>query len=64
MKKIVLSMDDNVFTELRSAMGVRGLSGVAYGIIDEMIVKLVEAMQDGKEEKHFSFKDKDDCDAK
>lgn len=60
MKKITVTMTDEVFTELRSAMGVRGLSGVAYGILDEFMVKLIETIQEGKEEKHFSFKENTD----
>ena len=36
-------------------MSVRGLTGEAYGIVDEMFIKLMKAMEAGDEEKHFFF---------
>ena len=55
MKRIVLKIDDDVYRDLSSAMSVRGLTGEAYGIVDEMFIKLMQAMEKGDEEKHFFF---------
>lgn len=55
MKRIIVTMDDDVYKALKSHMSVRGLAQAAYGISDGFMVKLVEAMEQGLEEKHFSF---------
>lgn len=58
MKKIVLILDDDVYRDLRAHMTVRGLAQTAYGIGDEFLIKLIESIEAGMEEKHFFFKKK------
>ncbi len=55
MKRITITLDDEVYAALKSHMGIRGIVQAAYGISDAFMVKLVESIESGLEEKHFSF---------
>jgi len=56
MKKIVLSMDDDVFGEWQAGIFAKGICGGLYGVVDGINVKITEAMKKGEEELHLSFK--------
>lgn len=60
MKEIKLKIDDNVFSKIRSTMSLKMMSGSAYGVADAALVKLVEAIEDGKEELKFKNEDKNE----
>lgn len=56
MKTIILKMDDDVFDELDAALFVRGMIAAdSHGIVDELFIKMMIAIKNGDEEKHFSF---------
>jgi len=55
LKRITITLDDEVYTALKSHMMTRGLIQAMYGISDAFMVKLVESIEAGLEEKHFSF---------
>lgn len=56
MKKIELHIDDKVFKELRSHVGIKGMCGNLYGVIDAFNVKIIKAIENGDKELHLSFK--------
>jgi hypothetical protein len=43
MKTITINIDDDVFRELKSAMIAKHLAQKAYGVVDQFLVKLIEA---------------------
>jgi len=55
MKQILVQIDDDVWRELRSAMMVRRLSCPSPTIVDEFTAKLLQAIEQGKEKKHFFY---------
>ena len=62
MKRIKITLDDEVYAALKSHMMTRGLIQAMYGVSDAFMVKLIESIEAGLEEKHFSFipKNKDE----
>ena len=59
MKEIVLKIDDDVYKELKNNIGVRMLTGAAYGYIDAFMAKLVESVDKKDKELVLQFKNKD-----
>ena len=55
-------MSDEVYADLKSHTSVRGLVQGLYGAGDAFLVKLIECMDKGLEEKHFHYvpRDKDE----
>lgn len=46
MKTITIHFDLDVYTKLRSALAVKGLSGSAYGLTDAFMYRLLENIKD------------------
>lgn len=61
MRKINITMSDEVWADLKSHAQIRGLVQASYGASDAFVVKLVEYIEKGLEEKHFHYvpRDKD-----
>ncbi|MEK0339554.1 MAG: hypothetical protein QQN46_04930 [Nitrosopumilus sp.] len=62
MKRIKITLDDEVYAALKSHMMTRGLIQAMYGVSDAFMVKLIESIEAGLEEKHFFYvpRDKDE----
>ena len=54
MKKIELTISDEVYRELSHAISLKYMIGSTYGILDEFIINLIKAFKDGKEELKLS----------
>ncbi len=54
-------MSNEVYADLKSHIAVRGLVQASYGPSDAFVVKLVECIEKGLEQKHFFYvpRDKD-----
>lgn len=54
-------MSDEVYADLKSHACVRGLVQGMYGASDAFVVKLVQCIEEGLEQKHFFYvpRDKD-----
>ena len=55
MKRINITMSDEVWAALKSYMTVRGVLQSSYGVSDAFMVKLIESIEAELEEKHCSF---------
>lgn len=60
MKRLHLIVSDEVVTELRNAVGIKGLTGNAYGTSDAALDKISKALKDGDREVILDFKDRPD----
>ena len=61
MKKITVTMSDQVFDEIRTHMSLRCMSGEACGAPDAFMVKIIKAVEDGDSEVGIKMKgEKDD----
>ena len=60
MKKIILNINDDVFTDLVNAIFIRKLSSSYGGIIDNAINKILESIKDNKKETILEYKNKQD----
>ena len=58
MKKIILHINDDVHTDLTSAIFIRKLSSSYGGIIDNAINKILESIKDNKKETTLEYKTK------
>jgi hypothetical protein len=58
MKKITITIDEEVYNELRSAFTVKGITGNLYGTSDAFMYRLLDALEKGKTEESFAFKHK------
>ena len=58
MKKIILNINDDVYTDLTSAIFIRKLSSSYGGIIDNGINKILESIKDNKKETTLEYKTK------
>lgn len=59
MKTITIHISDRVIDELKTMIGIKHISGNLFGIQDEFIIKLVEAIEDNKEEVTLKYKDEE-----
>ena len=57
MKTIQLHISDRVLSELKSGAIIRQISGNAFGIADEVIVKLLKSIEENKDEVTLKYKD-------
>lgn len=55
MKTIRLQISDRVLSQLKSMAIIRQISGNSYGIIDEVIIKLVKSIEENKDEVTFKL---------
>ena len=60
MKKIILTIDDDVYKALKNYINVKGITGNFGGIADAFISKLIIKIEDNKKEWHCSYKKKED----
>lgn len=61
MKKITVTISDKVFSELRTHMAIRCMSGEAAGVPDALLMKIITAVEDGDSEVGIKMKgEKDD----
>ena len=58
MKTIRLEIEDDVYRELNTAIGLHVMTGNAHGIVDSFVTALVKAIDEGLEVRHFEFKSK------
>ena len=58
MKTITIKMDDDVFKKLKRAVMVKKISTGYGGIIDSFTNRVVESVEQGLDEKHIHFKNK------
>lgn len=58
MKEIKLSIEDDVFAELKSSIILKQMTGNMYGVLDEFIGKLLKTMDAGDTELHLEFSKK------
>ena len=58
MKKILLTIEDDVYSNLRTFLTAKAFTGSAYGILDELGMKLIMSIDDGKTDLHLEFKNK------
>ena len=63
MKQILLKIDDGVFAELHSMQFARQMSGSAYGVQDEAMAKILDALDKDEPELVLKFKNKKEPDA-
>ena len=49
MKKIALEIEDEIFTDLKSSIITRGITGSLFGTIDEFITLLIKAIENNQE---------------
>ncbi len=56
MKEIMLKIDDDVFTELKTQLGLSIMMESAYGIQDSFMAKLIKSIEENKKEIHLEFK--------
>lgn len=52
-------MSDEVYADLKSHACVRGLVQGMYGASDAFVVKLVQCIEEGLEQKHFFYVSRD-----
>lgn len=48
--KITITMSDEVYRRIRQALQVRLLSGAAYGLVDALVSKVIDAIEKGQTE--------------
>lgn len=56
MKEIKLQIPDEVFTDLFSAMSVKGMAGSAYGVLDAFLYALLDRLNKGVTEWEVNYK--------
>jgi hypothetical protein len=49
-KQITITMTDEVYRRIRQALNVRVMSGAAYGLVDALAMKIIDAMGKGETE--------------
>ncbi len=60
MKRITITMTDEVWADLKNHAMIRGLVQASHGPSDAFMAKLVESIGKGLEEKHFFYLPKPD----
>ena len=58
-KRIILDIEVETFKSIRSAIGMRGLSGNAFGILDAFMAKLVKKVEASEDSWYVEKKSKD-----
>jgi len=58
-KRITLDIEVETFKSIRSAIGMRGLSGNAFGILDAFMAKLVKKVEAGEDSWYVEKKSKE-----
>lgn len=48
--KLTITMSDEVYLRIRQALQVRLLSGSAYGLVDALAAKVIDAIEHGQTE--------------
>lgn len=56
MKEINLKISDQVYSELKTTIAVKGLAGALYGTVDAFITRLIESIEEGKDDLTLAFK--------
>ena len=56
MKKIELRIDDDVYSELKSSIGMKKLTGNDAGLTDRFMSKLISKIEDDKKIFHAKYK--------
>ena len=56
MKKIILYINDDVYTDLTSAIFIRKLSSSYGGVTDNAINKILESIKDNKKKTTLEYK--------
>ena len=56
MRTITLHISEQVFGEMRNAMTIRMISGGAYGIMDGVIGKILDAIKRDQDELNLQYK--------
>ncbi len=59
MKQILITIDDDVWAEIRSAVTTRMLCSGSHGSLDQFGIVIIKAIDEGLEKKHISFKKPD-----
>lgn len=63
MKTIVLKIDDDAVGMISGCLKVMGMTQKACGIINQFVLKIVKALDEGKEELHIQLKTDQECQA-
>jgi hypothetical protein len=50
-------MTDRVYNELKSILIIKKMSGNLYGVADSVLMKVMEALKDGKPDILLAYKD-------
>ncbi len=54
--KIELEISESVFEEIKSSLACKFMAGSAYGILDEVMKKVVQSLENGDETLSLQFK--------
>ena len=57
--KITITIEQDVLGALRSALGIKTLSGNSVGIIDAFMKKMISKINNREEEWHYKYKVKE-----
>lgn len=57
MHTIQLNIHENVLNEMKTVVSIRGINGGLYGVVDEALVKLIKAIEQGDNELTLIFKE-------
>jgi hypothetical protein len=58
MKSIILNIEEDVFKELTTAIGVKKLCDAFYSVSDQALAKILDAISKGDTEFTLKFKEK------
>jgi hypothetical protein len=58
VKTLKLEIDDDVYAQLNTAMGVRAMTGTMHGIVDEFVMLVLRSIEEGKETKRVQRNEK------
>lgn len=61
MKQVTLQIDDKALAEIRSAVFVRRLAGMTWGVTEAAWVKIIEAVEAGNPEVTLKLKENSDA---
>lgn len=56
MKKVTIIIEDNVYDNVRSVLGLRKAMGNFYGELDEFLGRLFAGLDKGEDPIHFQYK--------
>jgi len=64
VKEIKVIISDEVFEEIKTTHTIKSMMGNLFGIEDEFINKIIDALDDNKDEVVFKFKNEDTSETK